>query len=288
MATINLRLSLQVTLALRTSRARPPLVLILSHLLDHCACTLSLQFGHVSLLHVIVIGLTVLLLKGRLFVIIVIIVHIADVLAGAIAVSLSSLALKCVLILFVQVVLLEVLNDKLVLLLQEVDVLLGRSVCIFLKIISIHLRPAIELLASSLLPNLDEWILNEMRLHIVRILLDELRDLALHLVCLHLDIFSLLCLSTAANGSFLNTLSTHGLFSKLAHDWDHESSGDVDASADLKPVDSTAALTIGVIFIFARIFSVRVLTLLAASSLLSNNIVVFYEVLIKVAFHLAI
>lgn len=64
----------------------------------------------------------------------------------------------------VLLVLLEVLDDKLVLLLVEVDVLLGCRVGILLQVFGTHLVLGVKLLASGLLSDFNERVLNEVRL----------------------------------------------------------------------------------------------------------------------------
>lgn len=67
------------------------------------------------------------------------IVNVTDVLALAIAEIFPSLSLKLVKLLFVEIHLLEVLDNELILFLQEVDVLFSRGICVFLEIVGTHL-----------------------------------------------------------------------------------------------------------------------------------------------------
>lgn len=119
------------------------------------------------------------------------------------------------------------MNHQLVRVLHVVDVLIFRLVGIGQQLRSTEQVFALELLARGFLPDLDERILDEVSLEFVLFLLDEVADLLLSLLSVHLDIL----------GAFLGFLglgvSFLGLLSKLANDRDVQTEWNIDALGQL-------------------------------------------------------
>lgn len=145
--------------------------------------------------------------------------------------EIAATAFQLLLFCFFKCLLLEILDDKFVFFLQVVDVLVGCSVCILLQIVSTHQLLAFQLLTGGFLTDFNERILNEMSLQILLVFFNEIGDLSLGLITIHLNVLS--------SFIFLRfSFTACGFFSELAHDGDIDAERNIDAMRNLEPINA--------------------------------------------------